>query len=282
MFRRAAFAAAFLLAVGCPLGDLLDGAPTDGGLPDTGSTSPGDAAVDDALADAGSDAGFCATQPGPVVFCDDFDTLDLAVAWTSRFLQGASVDRDPYDAAPSPPNTLLVQTPGVDASSGPRLGYIAKTIEGNFQHLEVSFWLLVEADDLSDAIIPVRILVPSASPPAYQSIDFYMFATRAYPAEFAIQSDGGFAGYQLGDLFASPRVGIKTVISITIDLNPDAGPPTLTVREDGTVQGYYPASLRLPGWKLGPKVEVRLGATLYGPNASGWRLRFDDVVVRGQ
>jgi hypothetical protein len=73
------------------------------------------------------------------------------------------------------------------------------------------------------------------------------------------------------------------VVSVATDLDPDGGNPTSTVREDGTVQGYYPGGLRLPGWKLGPRVEVRLGDNLlYGPNASPWRLRFDDVVVRGQ
>jgi hypothetical protein len=204
------------------------------------------------------DGSYCANVDA--TFCDDFDTAPLAILWGSRYQRGgASADHDPYDAAPSMPNTLLVTVPSSDASTDPanRTAFLSRTV-------------------------PFAIKAPWGNTPgAYHSLTMYLYAAKGYAYEQDSLPDAAQTVQGFANLFVSPTPGKSTEISIAIDINPDGGRSTLTVSLDGTIQGYYSGSSGLlPGWSLASGVEIDLGDTyLYG-SSSAWRLRYDNVTVR--
>jgi hypothetical protein len=238
---------------------------TDAGIDDGGSFS-------DAFVPPLVDASFCATADAS--FCDDFDTVALAVRWESRFTYANCViQQDPYDAAPSPPNTLLATIP--DAGTVNREAFLTKHFVGNFTHFDIGFDILVAAGDTGNfygAILPLTISAPDNT----NYLTYYLYSHGAYAYEQHQYSDGGGSAAQSPNWFDWPHIGKWQHLDIAIDLATDGGKPMLTVTLDGTIVEYFALS---SVWHLGPSVALQFGITYPYGTSTEWDLRYDNVTV---
>jgi len=232
----------------------------------------------DGLADVALvDASYCSQSDA--TFCDDFDTTSLAVDWGSLFAYpGSTIDIDPCDAAPSPPNTLLGVIPGVDG--GGREAYLNRGFTGSFTHFELSFALRMEQVDTGNpygSLLPFNVWTYDDAGPGYHSVQLYLYATAAHMYEVDVFPDGGGGAQQFPNFFQAPVVGTWSKFDMAIDLKPDGGPASLTVTLDSVVVRN---DTLLPGWTLGQKMLLQFGMYYPYGTVTPWKLRFDNVEVR--
>jgi hypothetical protein len=262
---------------------------------DSDSVPPVDAGNDAGpTVDAGNidDSGFADTTTPPLIdasycanvdasFCDDFDTVALAVRWSSRTTRaGGTIEQDPFATAPSPPNTLYAMLPEAGAADEfTRAAYIQRQFSGAFTHFDVSFDVYFQQVDTANnygAILPIAIYAPDIelTPPNY--LTFYYYQTKAYAYEQHSFPDGGGVSASSPNWFDIPQVGKWQRLEMAIDLAGDGGAPHLTVTLDGEVVEYFAMN---KSWTLGPTIGLLIGVTYpYGTYAA-WQIRYDNLVV---
>ena len=222
------------------------------------------------------DASFCASVDA--TFCDDFDTVALAVRWDSLYTRaGGNVVQSPNDAAPSEPNTLLTTIPGGDAATEyTRAAFLSKTITGNFTHFDVAFDIHSSAPGDNGAMLPIEIFGNGTTVQPESYLGIYMWPHMTYAIEQHDFSDGGALAFQSPNWFTQIQLTAWHRVEISIDLATDGGVAHLTETLDGTVVQTFVMN---PLWTLGPSVLVAIGDTSPYSSFSSWEIRFDNVTI---
>ena len=250
------------------------------GLGDVPVASDGgmDAGLDASEGGAFIDANYCSRSDA--TFCDDFDTTALAIKWESlNVTPPASLDIVPFDAAPSPPNTLLGIIPSPDAGGG--AGFVTRHFVGTYTHIGLSFMVRLEqTDPYPSHVTPFGIEVNDPVLGYYHAYAELYWNGDAGGASAWIREtdqlpDGGMQGQQTPSLFQAPVLGKWSLFEIRIDAAPDGGPPSMVILLDTVV---VLTSNLLPGWTFGPKVELDFGM-FYGSSPNS-QARFDNVEAR--
>jgi hypothetical protein len=258
-----------------------------------GSKGGGDASIDspwgnaDGAPDAAQDSpslGFCASKSPAPLFCDDFDTRSLAVAWDFLGNAGGTPVHDSTTST-SAPSSLLIPISALAANANV-YSVTAKQFPqfiGRPMHGEFGFQVRVDAIDIahaSDGIIAVFQTVDNSG-----SRNWSIQLSASYSAgnvalllvEYETANDGGANLYQEAAL--NKQIGLKEWHSIrmTFSLPVVPGLPgganTASIYLDGVVA----ASLTLKAPVLPFPPEIDLGSTYIATPSDAWTLRYDDA-----
>lgn len=279
MARRLVLASAALLSAlsACLLPDLY---PLSGGPAEPGDGGPDATPITDAAKPDAPDVGtstdgavrFCDTV-GAVAFCDDFDVGTFAAAWESPNVFGAGSTFAPGTLARSAPTSAHATVLG--SSSGPVGAAIQKSLPGTLGALDYAYDLYVvkkpttnglEVNDMGVSIGPddwYTGLVLQAS----GDIGFVEHDKTNEPNQ-----------YSPTNLTTSVPIGKWVRIATHLELDPNRGGPSVTMKMDG-VTVYSVAVPANYGFVKGPMF-VNAGINYADQGTNGGELYVDNVVAQ--
>jgi hypothetical protein len=216
---------------------------------------------------------------GAVTFCDDFDHGLPAQVWDSKslgYVKG-TIDTDPYDAAPSPPNTLLVDVPfDPEAGSFVNGPILTRTFNGEHDAGVTYKTLVVSYDMHVEDITPDNSACSGCDifSPFYLTLVAEAGTAYAYVDQGDLRIGVGGAGEQIKSFFDRPDAGAGGWLhtELTIDVQSH----TATVAFDGAVQAM--ATLE-PNWpSSGVSIALSMGAGVIIPPMK-LHVRYDNVIL---
>lgn len=233
----------------------------------------GDAGVEAGAVDGGS---WCARLPSKPTLCADFDEDNPLGGWTTPSSgAGLTIDSKVSD---SPPNSLLVQVPQLDATGSAYAGLNA-TLQAPASEARVEFEYLA-SQDTQDKIVEFAWSQNFANAIAIVLPPNAVIPIETPPLQEAIQSANGSTSYETPVATSSPQqapvvTGAWTPIVLTVYAGQDGGPPSVKAQIGNAV---WTATLDLPS-PAGSALLLRLGGVFVEDAPSGWAANFDNVAV---
>jgi hypothetical protein len=247
-------------------------AAVDGSVADSPIAVNDAATLPDSSFDAGSEAGFCASNPGHTL-CDDFDTPDFLSDWNSATVltPGSKVSQDPLLFV-TPPYSLNATTAYIDASTSAWVVARYQQIPGR---IAISFDLnIATAGDTAVAL--TELLLPNG----------YAYAIRLQapaPLYLTIQqvvpptTDGGPTRY-LGVASVNFMVQTGQWYHVAVELpisGADAGNVTASFNGAAAISVAPPVQPTFADGGITLQAGV---ANDSAPPFSAWSIRLDDYV----
>jgi hypothetical protein len=230
----------------------------------------GDAQTNEAAADAGGEAGFCASLSPPATFCDDFDHGALGATWTKTQLVGPGAVLELNPLARTPPSSLhsLVADSGAGGTAS-----LVEALPGTANVIDYTFDLYVARKPTIEKVEICGVGVTIGQDEYY--VDVFLG-----PEDDANMEHDGPSGYVEGNsvpLSQPLATGKWMNASWHLVVAPDAGGPSATLEVDGQI--LFSASL--PSYGYAPGTPWVVGGIGYQPTtADGAEIYVDDVVVR--
>jgi hypothetical protein len=235
--------------------------------------------------DAKSDANqpWCTTQPGPFVFCDDFDEAPLIFGFdavnqmncTAVLQSGTAVSAPDAMNATSTTNVQTFNCGGLKVFPG--LGATATSYMLSFDIDP----LTVDKSNASDAVVAVIQLSDTTG--AIWSLQFEpVWDSANHHLSVYLSEDGETvdAGEQFHSTIASASLPMTawTRVSLALTVGPQNVPQTGQLFFNGTMI----AAANLHPATTNPTVSVVLGYSYVAPNNASWSMLYDNVTFSAQ
>jgi hypothetical protein len=262
-----------------------DSGASDSGNPDSRASDSGaaDVAPDVSELDAGdasSDANqpWCATQPGPFLFCDDFDEAPLIVGFdavnqmncTAVLQSGTAVSAPDAMNATSTANVQTYNCGGLKTFPGQGAAATSYMLSFDIDPLTV------DKSNVSDAVVAVIELIDAAGAiwslqlePVWDGANHHL---SVYLSEDGETVD---AGEQFHSTIAGATLPLTSWTRVSLELT--VGPRNVTQTGQLFFNGTMIAAANLHPATTNPTVSFLLGYSYVAPNNASWSMLYDNV-----
>lgn len=237
---------------------------------ESGAEAGNDGGVDSSNdADAGPEAGFCASLGGSHALCEDFDESTLfSQQFTSVNTSANGKIGNDTTIVKTPPRSVLSSIPALGSASGDD-AHMKRLFTGTATKATYAFDFRVDSLPAGGPSgVFAQIIIDDAQPTRH-ALSIYVTDTYSAVEESITTADAGIL-YKDHQLAATIPIGKWVRISMGLD----ATARTCTVSVDGQT---VLSSVMDPSWKAGT-VTMDLGLSYVASETTAWQARYDDVV----
>jgi hypothetical protein len=257
----------------------VDTSTADSSVTDAAAADTAASGVDSASPTDGG-AGWCASQPGPLLFCDDFDEGPLLSGFDALDQMNCTAQLDPalyvspsYSmSATSQQSMQTFNCGGIKVFPGPIGGLTGTTYKLAFDVRPLS----VDTSAQSDTVAAVIRLTDSAGTlwalqfePMWDTTNGVLSVDLSEDTEFV---DGG---EQFQHTIASGDLPLSTFTRVTLSLT--VGPQNVPQTAQLFFGGVMVAAANLHPTTSNPTVSFLLGFSYVGPQNAPWSMLYDNV-----